>query len=112
MRKEKYKIKMYSIFIFPVFFTNMDASPESGSSFNFQRIVIGIAIVMLIAALIFIGYALYAQKNDVTWPPEIPKCPDYWAVDAIGNCVKPSQSINCEYNGIPAGTQGMPACPN
>ena len=108
--KKNIKIKMYSIFIFPLFFTNMDASPESGS-FNFQRIVIGIAIVMLIAALIFIGYALYAQKNDVTWPPEIPKCPDYWTVNSSGNCVKPAQPINCEYNGIPAGTHGMPACP-
>ncbi len=90
----------------------MDATQESSSSnLNFQRIVMVVAIIMLIAALIFIGYALYAQTSTITWPPEIPKCPDYWTVDASGNCVKPSQTINCEYNGIPAGTQGMPVCP-
>jgi hypothetical protein len=108
-RDPKYKNKNVYYIYFPIF-TNMDASQES-SSFNFQRIVMVIAIIMLIAALIFIGYALYAQTSTITWPPEIPKCPDYWTVDASGNCVKPSQPINCEYNGIPAGTQGMPACP-
>jgi hypothetical protein len=86
--------------------------PGQSSSFNFQRIVMMIAIIMLIAAMIFIGYALYSQSRDIPWPPETPKCPDFWTVDASGNCVKPSQTINCEYNGIPAGTQGMPTCPS
>ena len=89
----------------------MDATQES-SSFNFQRIVIMIAIFMLIAAMIFIGYALYDKSSDIAWPPaETPKCPDYWTVDATGNCIKPSPPVNCEYNGVPAGTQGMPTCP-
>ena len=85
--------------------------PRQSSSFNFQRVVMIIAIIMLIAAMIFIGYALYSQSRDIPWPPEIPKCPDFWNVDASGNCIPPSPSINCEYNGIPAGTQGMPTCP-
>jgi len=58
----------------------MDASNES-SSFNFQRIIIIIAIIMLIASMIFIGYALYDQSSNISWPPEIPKCPDFWNVD-------------------------------
>jgi hypothetical protein len=90
----------------------MDA-PQESSSFNFQRIVIMIAIVMLIMAMCVIGYALYYQHTDITWPPaDPPKCPDYWTVDAKGNCTEPKMPVNCEYNGIPAGTQGMPACPN
>ena len=85
---------------------------QASSSFNFQRIVILIAIVMLIAAMIFIGYAMYDQSSDVSWPPETPKCPDFWTVDASGNCINGTQpKTPCEYNGIPAGTQGMPTCP-
>ena len=89
----------------------MDPTQES-SSFNFQRIVIMIAIVMLIAAMIFIGYTLYDKSSAISWPPETPKCPDFWMVDASGNCTKPDPPVNCEYNGIPAGTQGMPKCPS
>jgi hypothetical protein len=82
------------------------------SKLNFQRIVIIIAIIMLIVAMVFIGYALYLQSSDVAWPPKIPKCPDYWTLDASGNCIKPAGFTGaCEYNGIPAGTQGMPKCP-
>ena len=83
------------------------------SSLNFQRIVIIIAILMLIGAMIFIGYALYNQSSaSGAWPPEIPKCPDFWTVDASGNCTNTNKVSNCEYNGIPAGTQGMPKCPS
>ena len=92
----------------------MDATQESSSflgSLNFQRIVLTIAIVMLIASLIFIGYSLYYNSTDVSWPPETPKCPDFWTVDSTGKCTKPTTDIPCEYNGIPAGTEGMPTCP-
>ena len=91
----------------------MDPNQGSTSSgLNFQRIVLIIAIVMLIAAMIFIGYALYRQTSDIAWPPETPKCPDYWTVNADGKtCTPPTTSIPCEYNGIPAGTQGVPTCP-
>jgi hypothetical protein len=84
----------------------------SGSGLNFQRIVIIIAIIMLIGAMVFIGYALYSQSSaSGAWPPEIPKCPDFWTVGSDGTCTKPDPPVNCEYNGIPAGTQGMPKCP-
>lgn len=93
----------------------MDSDQGSSSFFsslNFQRIVILIAIVMLIASMVFIGHALYKQSTDVTWPPKIPKCPDYWTQNANGTCTKPNPTLaSCEYNGIPAGTQGMPTCP-
>ena len=89
----------------------MDA-PNESSSFNFQRIIIIIAIIALIASMIFIGYALYDQSSAISWPPEKPKCPDFWTVDASGNCINGTQpKTPCEYNGIPAGTHGMPTCP-
>ena len=90
-------------------------TPDSGSylgSFNFQRIVLTIAIVMLIAAMIFIGYALYQKSSDVSWPPEVPTCPDFWKIESsTGKCKKPTPDVPCEFNGIPAGTEGVPTCP-
>jgi hypothetical protein len=81
-------------------------SGQGSSSFlgglNFQRIVIIIAIIMLIVAMVFIGHALYRQSSAGSWPPETPKCPDYYTRDASGNCVVPSKTpYPCEYNGIP-----------
>ena len=90
----------------------MDSDKSSFlSRFNFQRIVIIIAIIMLILAMVFIGYALYRQSSDVSWPPKRPKCPDYWTLDTNNACKNTNNVANCEYNGIPAGTQGMPPCP-
>jgi hypothetical protein len=94
----------------------MDNGSEGSGSFlstlNFQRIVIIIAILMLIVTMIFIGYALYNQSTaSGAWPPEAPKCPDFWTVGTDGTCTNPLKVPNCEYNGIPAGTQGMPTCP-
>ena len=96
----------------------MDSTtPDSGSflgSFNFQRIVLTIAIVMLIAAMIFIGYSLYQKSSDVSWPPEVPTCPDFWTIDSSSSpakCKKPTPDVPCEFNGIPAGTEGVPTCP-
>lgn len=83
--------------------------PEQGASsflsrFNFQRIVILIAIVLLIVSMVFIGHALYKQSTDVTWPPKPPKCPDYWTFSS-NKCIKPPwmkpDQLQCEYNGIP-----------
>jgi hypothetical protein len=82
----------------------MDPAQSSNSffsSFNFQRIVILIAIIMLILSMVFIGYALYKQSTDVSWPPKIPKCPDYWTLNAEGKCTNPA-NVPCEYNGIPS----------
>jgi hypothetical protein len=74
------------------------------SSFNFQRIVILIAIIMLIVSMVFIGHALYKQSTDVTWPPKTPKCPDYWTLNSSNKCQKPdwmtTDPLQCEYNGI------------
>jgi hypothetical protein len=88
------------------------------SRINFQRIVIIIAIIMLIGAMVFIGYALYRQSTDVSWPPKTPKCPDYWTVNASGKCIMPTTggfvANECEFNGIPGKPQvaGQPMTPD
>lgn len=89
----------------------MDPNGSSSTSMyglNFQRIVIIIAIIMLIGSLIVIGYALYKQTGAIKWPPEMPKCPDYWKYDATSKkCTNPDPTMtHCEYNGIPS-----PTCP-
>ena len=93
-----------------------DTTSNYGSflgSFNFQRIVLTIAIVMLIAAMVFIGYSLYQKSSDVSWPPEVPTCPDFWTFDSsTGKCTNPKNIQSCEFNGIPAGTEGVPTCPS
>jgi len=45
---------------------------------TFQKIVVIIAIICLIAALIFVGYAMYQKQYDVKFPPVSSQCPDYW----------------------------------
>jgi hypothetical protein len=37
-----------------------------------------IAIVLLIICLIGIATMLSVQKSNITWPPEINDCPDFW----------------------------------
>ena len=53
-------------------------------NWNFQKIVLTIAIILLIVALVFIGISLGQAKASETWPPIVGECPDYW-VDLSGN---------------------------
>ena len=45
---------------------------------TFQKIVVGIAIVLLIIILIMIGYTISQANKDEEWPPVVGDCPDYW----------------------------------
>lgn len=51
---------------------------------SFQKIVLTTAVVILIITLVIIGIALRASKKNMTWPPVLGDCPDYW-VDTKGN---------------------------
>lgn len=44
----------------------------------FQKIVVIIAILSLIGALSFIGYAMYNMQHTAKFPPVKNQCPDYW----------------------------------
>jgi hypothetical protein len=45
---------------------------------SFHKIVVIIAILTLIGALTFIGYAMYNKQHTAQFPPVITQCPDYW----------------------------------
>ena len=50
-------------------------------------IVLWTAVLIFIATLGFIGYSIYTSQYNVTWPPSISDCPDYWSVSTDGkNC--------------------------
>jgi hypothetical protein len=54
---------------------------------TFQMIVLWTAVLIFIATLVFIGYSIYTSQYNISWPPSIPDCPDYWTVDSDGkNC--------------------------
>ena len=51
---------------------------------GFEQTVLFGAIIILIIALIVIGFAL-SKSTDDSWPPMVPACPDYWTIDGSGN---------------------------
>jgi len=73
----------------------------------YQRIVLGIAIILLISAYIMIYFTLV--DNNKNWPPSVAKCPDFWVYDpTTDKCqngselypedidIKLSQKSNCD----------------
>lgn len=51
---------------------------------SFQMIVLWIAVLIFIATLGFIGYSIYTSQYNITWPPSISDCPDYWGISDDG----------------------------
>jgi hypothetical protein len=60
----------------------------------FQKTVLYSAIVILLIALIVIGIILSTTKSK-QWPPMTPQCPDYWSIDASGQCVNTKDLGTC-----------------
>jgi len=58
----------------------------------YQRVVLGIAIVLLIAAYIMIYFTLV--DNNKNWPPSVAKCPDYWEYNAASDMCKSKNNFN------------------
>lgn len=57
-----------------------------------QSIVRGVVVVICIAFLVFVGWKLYRdnflEEQNIFWPPEINKCPDYYTYKRDGYCYK------------------------
>ena len=53
---------------------------------NFYKQVIIVAIVILIISLSIIGTVLATSSNDVSFPPTINACPDFYNVNSDGHC--------------------------
>ena len=57
---------------------------------SFQLSVLGIAVIVLIVILTFIGIALAKNNKSVVFPPVANSCPDYWTVSSDGTkCTVP-----------------------
>ena len=66
---------------------------------NFQRIIVTIAVVLLLACIIMISIVLVNNQSDQQWPPMIGDCPDYW-IDLSGNgaqCVNSKNLGTCNF---------------
>jgi hypothetical protein len=60
---------------------------------SFQLTVLGIAVIVLIVILTFIGIALAKNDKSVVFPPVANTCPDYWTVSSDGTkCTVPLSS--------------------
>ena len=47
---------------------------------SFQKKATRIAGIILIIALIFIGWSIYNESWNVEWPSDSSPCPDYWVL--------------------------------
>ena len=45
---------------------------------TFQKIVMGVALVLLIIVLVFISISIANSKYTKKFPPVVAECPDYW----------------------------------
>lgn len=54
----------------------------------FYLIVLGIAVIIFILVLTFIGLLMQTGKTNMVYPPISNTCPDYWNIDG-SNCVIP-----------------------
>lgn len=62
----------------------------SNSGFNsFYTMVVGIAVVILILVLAFLGWTMSKQRDTDKFPKLQTTCPDFWGV-ADGKCTRPA----------------------
>ena len=63
---------------------------------TFQITILVVAAILLIAIFTTVGILTKYSTADKVFPPMANTCPDYWTVDASGNCVLPpnSSSLN------------------
>jgi hypothetical protein len=58
---------------------------------TFQITVLAVAVIILILIFTAIGIALKNSVMDNSYPPIANTCPEYWRVDASGNCLIPQK---------------------
>lgn len=62
---------------------------------DFKTIVLFSALILLIVILILIGVSLSYSKTS-TWPPMVPKCPDFWVASKNEN----DETVCTDVNGL------------
>lgn len=61
---------------------------------TFQKSVLIIALVVLIALLISVGILLNKHSKNTSWPPIQNTCPDYWTEGDNGLCTTDLNALN------------------
>ena len=67
---------------------------------DFNKIVLLVATILLIAGLIILGIFISSSLQGAVFPPVVSECPDYWDVtnlDGKTNCTN-NQKINSGYS--------------
>ena len=66
---------------------------------TFRKIILGVAIILLIIALVMIGMSIANSKYNQKFPPIVAECPDYWTRSGT-NCVNSKKlgGPNCHRN--------------
>ena len=67
---------------------------------TFQKSVLIIALVVLIALLISVGILLNKHSKNTSWPPIQNTCPDYWTEGADGDCTTDTGGLNTGPNSV------------
>ena len=80
---------------------------------SFYLIILSVAVFILILALGFSGWMLSKQNDQIDFPNITATCPDFWTIDATGNCVQPTATYfnygkdgNILTNYVKLGTSG------
>ena len=62
---------------------------------TFQKaLLVGLILLLIIITIILI-FVFHKKNNNISWPPAIPGCPDYWEVDnGSGNDPNKIKCIN------------------
>ena len=71
---------------------------------SFQITVLAIAVIILILIFTAIGILTKNSLSYKAYPPKTTTCPDFWSVDADGNCVIPPTSATLNAGSVYSGT--------
>ena len=75
-----------------------------------QLIIVIITILLMIACLLMLIWSFKQLRKNKTWPPVVQTCPDYWKIDASGNCLaNEGNTGKCSYSAS-AYTFGTDTC--
>ena len=56
---------------------------------KFQKVTLIVATTILVVLLIIIGIIMWQQNKNKKYPPIIGRCPDFWTMNANGDCINP-----------------------
>ena len=62
---------------------------------NFNITIVIIAVVILIALLSFISFAILQNKKNTVYPPVTSECPDYWTSTSSNVCENTQNLGSC-----------------